>query len=276
MSPGGPDGSGPTWEVGDFSFYVLEFPVGEAAQLYAQVWSEPDESVLVEVSSGAWNPPANEHVSTAQRDALLNRGFETGGRAGNYRKLIQLERRSDCRKLARELIGVLTDCLGYDGRAPLSYKLHLGRRTQTAQVFAALNFDDFGRLLKSWGFAVETVDDDNRQTYRATAGFPFVATLQNESDEHPGEFDGFTVTMFASLPPGVLIPVEEELRRALPFAHVSIDDDGDLLVNQLNYIGGGVTEAHLRQAHVLWRSSQDIVHAIIQKHHTEVDARVLN
>ena len=47
---------GTGWQIGDFSFYVLEFPVADAALLYAQVWSEPDEAVLVEVSSGAWNP----------------------------------------------------------------------------------------------------------------------------------------------------------------------------------------------------------------------------
>lgn len=48
---------GTSWQIGDFAFYILEFPVADAALLYAQVWSEPDEAVLIEVSSGAWNPP---------------------------------------------------------------------------------------------------------------------------------------------------------------------------------------------------------------------------
>ena len=267
---------GTTWQIGDFSFYVLEFPVGAAALLYAQVWSEPGEGVLVEVSSGAWSPPTGDHVSAAQRDALLNRGFETGGQASNYRKVIQVEKRSDCRKLARELLSVLTECLGYDGTMELTYKLHLGRRTQTAQVFESLTFDDFGRLLKSWGFAMETIDDNNRRSYRSTAGFPFVATLQNENDDRPGEFDGFTLSTFATLPPGVIGPVEEELRRELPFAQASIDDDGDLVVSQLVYLGGGVTDAHLRHLMDFWRAAQQLAHTVIQKHREEVDTHVLN
>lgn len=264
------------WRIGDFAFYILEFPVAPSASLYAQVWSEPDEAVLVEVSSGAWNPPAGEHISAAQREALLNRGFETGGRAGNFRKRVQVGRRDDCRRLARELLGVLTECLGYDGRAPLAFKRHLGRRTQAAQVFTSLTFDDLGRLLRSWGFPVETVGEDDRRTWRSAAGYPFIATLQADDDDRPGEFDGFTLSTFVTLPPGVLGPVEHELRETLPFARVSIDRDGDLQVGQIVYVAGGVTEAHLRRLLDFWRGALRVTHDTIERHREDVDAHVLN
>jgi hypothetical protein len=130
----------------------------------------------------------------------------------------------------------VTECLGYDGRPPLLFKRHLGCRTEAARVFTSLTFDDLGRLLRSSGFTVETVGEDNRRTWRSTVGFPFIATLQADDDDHSGEFDGFTLSTFATLPPGVLGPVEQELRENLPFARVMIDDDGDLAIGQIVYL----------------------------------------
>jgi len=266
---------GEHWQVGDFAFYILEFGAGPGATLYVQVWSEPDESVLVEVSSGIWNPPAAERIPAPRREALLNRGFGTGGRAGNFRKLVQLERRTDCRMLARELLGVLTECLGYDGRAPLSFRRHLGSRTRAARVFDSLTFDDLGRLLRASGFTAERVGEDNRRTWRSTAGFPFIATLQADDDE-AGESDGFALSTYASLPPGTLGAVEQDLRGRLPFARVSIDANGDLSIAQIVYIGGGVTEGHIRQLLEFWRGALEVAHQTIQRHQDSVDVRALN
>jgi hypothetical protein len=267
---------GTGWRIGDFSFCVLEFPVSDAALLYAQVWSEPGEAVLVEVSSGAWNPPAGDHLSEANRQALLNRGYETGGRAGNYRKLIQLETRADCRKLARELLAVLTECLGYDGRAPLHYELHLGQRTRPAQVFESLTFDDFGRLLRACGSAIEPIGEGNREAYRTTGQPRFVAGLQCESDEHAGQFSGFTLSMYARLAPAALMAVEQELKASLPFAQVFIDGDGDLCVRQSVFVGGGVTESYLRHMLGFWWSAMSAASEAIEKHADVADERVLN
>ncbi|MBM5810913.1 MAG: hypothetical protein FJ191_02950 [Gammaproteobacteria bacterium] len=271
-----PADGGTGWQIGDFSFCVLEFRVAAAALLYAQVWSEPGEAVLVEVSSGAWSPPAGDHIPDAARQALLNRGFETGGRAGNYRKLIQLATKADCRKLARELLAVLTECLGYDGRAPLHYKLHLGQRTRPARVFESLTFDDFGRLLRACGFTVEPAAEGNREAYRTTGQPLFVAGLQCESDEHAGHFSGFTLSLFARLAPAVSTAVEQELQGNLPFAQVFIDGDGDLCVRQHVFAGGGVTESHLRAMLEFWRVAMRSTGEAIEKHADVADERVLN
>ena len=269
-------GQGSSWTIGDYSFYVLQFAAVEGALLYAQLWSEPDEGVLFEVSSGAWNPPAGEYISAAQREALLNRGFETGGRAGNYRKVIQLERAVGCRTLARELIGVLTECLGYDGRAALDYKLHLGRRTRTAQVFGTLTYDDFGRLLKSWGLAIEPLDSADRTAWRITGEYPFIARLMGETKEGSGEYEGFKLSVFATLSPAVRISVERDLQQRLPFSRVYIDEDEDVVVSQLVFLGLGVTEAHMRQLMQFWRQALVQVAEAVLRHKSAVDEHELN
>ena len=267
-------GSG--WQLGDFSFYILEFAVADGVKLFAQVWSEPDESICFEVASGAWDPPAEQFVTDSVKEALLNRGFEPGGRAGNFRKFVSLKRKDDCRRLARELIGVVTECLGYDARSPLAYKLHLGQRTRAAQVFDSLTFDDFGRLLQSCGFPIEPIEESHRTAYRTTVAPYFVAGLKGESEKRPGEFDGFVLSLYVSLAPAVLMAVEEELRSELPFARVSIDDDGDLAVSQPVIVRGGVTETHLRHLLGFWRSAIARVEKAIEKHSDAPDDRVLN
>ncbi len=250
---------GTGWQLGDFSFFILDFEVAKDVKFYAQVSSEPDESILFEVSSGEWNPPADQYMTPVIREALLNRGFEPGGQAGNFRKFVSLKRKSDCRKLARELLGVMIECLGYDGNAALGYKLHLGQRTQSAKVFNTLTFHDFGQLLKSFGLTVEQIDDDNRHSWRCTTGIPFVATLGAESDDQPGHYEGFRLSMYASLSPGVLTAALEELHTALPFARAYVDKDGDLMVDQQVIVAGGVTTGHLRHQIEFWQHAQQQV-----------------
>ncbi|MDP9197866.1 MAG: YbjN domain-containing protein [Pseudomonadota bacterium] len=266
----------PAWQIGDFSFYILEFANADRARLFAQVWSEPGENVIFEVASGARNQPTEPPISYATKESLLNRGFEPGGAAGNFRKLVSIQRKEDCRRLARELIGVLTECLGYDAKSPLTYRLHLGQRTRATRVFDALTFDDFGRLLHACGFNAEPIEDSDRTAYRTSGTPQFVAVLKGESETHPGEFTGFVNSLYASLAPGVLQAVEQELRAELPFARVTIDSDGDLAVSQPVMVRGGVTETYLRHMLGFWRATIARVEKSIEKHADAADRRTFN
>jgi len=73
-----PDAHTNHWTIGDFRFLVLEFQPSRTACLYIQFWSEPDESVLMEVSSGNWNAGALKYIRREQRTALEALGFEVG------------------------------------------------------------------------------------------------------------------------------------------------------------------------------------------------------
>jgi hypothetical protein len=74
------------WTIGDFRFSIVEFEPARGVTLYVQLWSEPREAVLTEVSSGNWNPGALKYVWRQQRKALEQRGYTVGGAAGNFQK----------------------------------------------------------------------------------------------------------------------------------------------------------------------------------------------
>lgn len=76
-----------TWRVGDYSFYVLSFPVSSKVERFVQFWSEPqDTSVLFEVSAGTLpKAPKSKQLSAAQQDVLRDRGFEVGGGSWEFR-----------------------------------------------------------------------------------------------------------------------------------------------------------------------------------------------
>jgi len=138
---------GDDWTVGDHRFLILEFYPAKGDGLYVQLWTEPDEPVLVEACSGAWTPPARKYIRAPQRAALRALGYEIGGRARNFEKRWTVASPRDASALARELVDVLVDVFGYRGRQPLGMKYFAGGRTNREPVFNGLVVDDVKRML---------------------------------------------------------------------------------------------------------------------------------
>ena len=138
---------GDDWTVGDHRFLILEFCPAKGDDLYVQLWTEPDEPVLVEACSGAWTPPARKYIRAPQRAALRALGYEIGGRARNFEKRWTVASPRDAHALARELVDVLIDVFGYRGRQPLGMKYFAGGRTNREPVFNGLVVDDVKRML---------------------------------------------------------------------------------------------------------------------------------
>ena len=267
---------GRDWDIGDFSFYILQFEI-EGALRFVQVWTEPGENLQVEVSSGAWGPASQPTLPPAMVTALVNRGFEVGGKARNHRKeLPPIVNAEDSQPVARELLGLLTECLGYDCQAPLNYELHLGRRTKTAQVFHELTFDDLGRLLRSWDIVATPIPESNRSGYRCKAENSFLASLRAPHDGATGVFGVLTFLAHWSDHADLLANVDAELRRELPFARNYIDDDGDLALMFSVTLYGGVTAEHLRRVVEIWILSMRQVRDALAKHRASLGPRVLN
>jgi hypothetical protein len=133
--------------VGDHRFLILDFCPSKAAGLYVQLWTEPDEPVLVEVCSGAWTPPARKYVRGPQRAALRSLGYEVGGQARNFQKQWTVRSPRDARRLARELVDILVDVFGYRGRQPLAMNYCAEGRSHEGQVFDGFVVDDVKRVL---------------------------------------------------------------------------------------------------------------------------------
>jgi hypothetical protein len=146
---------GDDWTVGDHRFLILEFFPAKGEGLYVQLWTEPDDPVLVEVCSGAWTPPARKYVRAPQRVALRALGYQVGGRARNFQKRWPVAGQRHASALATELVGILVDVFGYRGRQPLVMKYFAGGRTSREAVFSGVVVDDVKRMLGMAGMRVQ-------------------------------------------------------------------------------------------------------------------------
>ena len=203
------------WQVGDFRFLVVEFRPSEEACLYVQFWSEPMEPVLMEVSSGHWNPGALKHVWHEQRRALEDLGFTIGGKARNFQKSLSIDSPEAAEQIARETLAIVFDLFQYRGGSELTTKMHYGRRAEEALVYTALTPEDFVKITAGAGFRAALVEEEKR--------FP-LATIGRR---------GFSGT--AAL--GLRIPGTSQFRSVL----LNLVSDGRLAGTTELVLEGGVT-----------------------------------
>ena len=224
------------WHVGDHRFLVLDFSPKKDVGLYVQLWTEPGDAVLVEASSGAWNPPTRPYVQAPQRAALRNRGFRVGGRARNYQKSWTLTPAADARALAEELVFILVDVFGYRAQVPLEMTYCAGARTVEGRLFTALAVDDVKRMLGIAGCRVVDAEpvgpvapDVKRRLIHVAEPFPMVVEMRGQATKTPATFEA--MRLVTVLPAGRGLPADalESIVRECPFARTFRDQDGDLL-----------------------------------------------
>ena len=96
-----------TWDtlaIGDYRFVVFAIDVAPETQVYVQLWSEPFEPVLWEVSSGRWNPPADEWLAGDRAARIEAAGFTIGGNAENYHREVLVKTAADIAALAKAVV----------------------------------------------------------------------------------------------------------------------------------------------------------------------------
>ena len=109
------------WKIGDYNFLIFSVTPEEDTHIYVQFWSEPQEAVTVEVSSGEWSPATLQYTGTTQKELLKRFGFQIGGRAKNFQKQVSISSSADAESVARDVLQIfLTRSLGYRGQWPLS------------------------------------------------------------------------------------------------------------------------------------------------------------
>jgi hypothetical protein len=254
------------WHVGDYRFLVLEIKPARDVCLYVQIWSEPEEPVLVEVCSGAWNPTARPFVGPRQRAALRKRGYAVGGRARNYRKYWDLSPLADARALAAELVGILVDILGYRGNRALGMAYCSEGRTEEGLVFPALAVDDVKRMLGLAGCQVVDTTPTGpiprgvtTRVIRVAQPFPFFVEMRIQTRKAPASFDA--MRLVAPLPAGRGLPpqVLELIARECPFGRIIRDNEGDLLFVHDLLVAGTTVRWFLMTLHVWKQTAQHAV-----------------
>ena len=255
-----------TWHIGDYSFHILEFSPAPGTEVYVQFWSEPDEEgVTFEISSGAWNPPADKYVDADKQELLRDHGFEVGGKANNFEKVIAVSTAKDVRALAREAVAILCKVLGYDGREPLTFRLHLGTRLEPGMAFPTVCASDLAKLMRRWGFLATIEEHDGKPNLITSDvdGQPFLVAFVGERPDGSNQYGMIGLRSFFRFEGGVPEGIVNGINQNFVAVKASVDEEGDLVVQTSILLHGGVTEENLQMNFSIWKQTiEEIVHSL--------------
>jgi len=247
-----------TWRIGDYSLYVLEFTPEPGVEVYVQTWSEPDEQrVTFQASSTAWIQPRGGYEHAEKQEMLRDYGLEVGGQPHHYEKVIDVSTARDVRALAREAIAVLCRLFGYDGRQPLTYRLHLGTRLRADAVFDAICARDLAKLMRRWRFDAR-IDENGGKPNLITSAVgeqPFLVALVGERPEGLNEYGVMALRAFLRFTDGIPDGFANSINQDFLTVKAGVDADGDLIVQMPVLLHGGLTEANLEMSFQIWKQT---------------------
>ena len=156
-----------TLEIGDYRFVVFSLEVAPETQVYVQFWSEPLEPVVWEISSGRWNPPADEWLAGERASRIEALGFPIGGKAENYHRIVRVTSAKDTAAIAKTVVRIFYSGFDYRGTAPILAKLVHEGRSETNATFDAFTIEDISKVFAGLGFRVEALVDEAGDEERA-------------------------------------------------------------------------------------------------------------
>lgn len=148
--------------LGDYRFLVVDVSTASGTDAYVQIWSEPHDQLVMEVGPGNREDALLQAFADSIREPLLDRGFSIGGNANNYRKELSVPSIEDAPRVAREMLAILLDVLGYDGRTDLAYKFQQDSNLKDAQVLTGIDRSTLCMLLRRWGLRATPSAEDSK------------------------------------------------------------------------------------------------------------------
>jgi hypothetical protein len=244
-----------TWKVGDFRLLVISIAPEPDTSLYVQFWSEPEEEVVAEVCSGESSPEVVKYLQQPQRDRIRSLGFEIGGRARNFRKVISVHNVAEAEQIARETLRIFFECFDYRGQCPIEFNAKRGGRAEHMPVYVSLTPEDFAKLLADDGYTATVAGSDDGPLVLMQRGRRrFAARLSGRIAKNRLYR---AVILDAFVDPGR--PVSDsalaEANAALPGATVVRHDDSEIRVSALLRFDGGVTGAWIIKSVEAWYSA---------------------
>lgn len=146
--------------LGDSRFVIFSVDVAPETQVYVQFWFEPLEPVVWEVSSGRWNPPADEWLAGGRASRIEAMGFTIGGNAENYHREVEITTAADIAAIAKAVVKIFYSGFDYRGTAPILAQLVHDGRSETNETFDSLTVEDVSKVFASLGFRVEELAED--------------------------------------------------------------------------------------------------------------------
>ena len=234
--------------LGDYRFVVFAIDVAPRTQVYVQLWSEPLEPVLCEVSSGRWNPPADKWLAGDRAAHIEAFGFAIGGQAENFQREFSVKSAADVRRLARVIVDIMYAGFDYRGLAPVEAHICYESRATPRPVLDALTPEDLAKVFAAHGYALrsQTDEEDRPVITLMTRG---VLTTVAFGDRAPDEPLFRTAVVSCEVPPSdeEAIEMRQLLERLGPGMQVSRAPREILL-----QFDGGVTPEWLSRRVALW------------------------
>ncbi|PWT83214.1 MAG: hypothetical protein C5B58_06900, partial [Acidobacteria bacterium] len=170
--------------VGDFRFLVLDFRRDDGLLLYVQIWSSPARETVLEVGVDKFDERRGAFIESVS-EALRSRGFDVESSAGNFRKLLPIPRSKDPARVGREMLGLLMEVLGYDGRAPLVYRMRQGTFLGADHVVHGITRPALQTFLRVWGLETTASSDDDATLVARSHGINFRIHLMVPQESAP-------------------------------------------------------------------------------------------
>jgi len=251
--------------IGDYRFAIVEFEPVPDVPLYVQLWSEPREPVLIEVSSGHSTPGALKYVWRAQRKLLEQRGFAVGGAPRNFQKETVVDSPDGAEALASETLAIFFDVFGYRGEQPLTMTLHHGSRSEQRPVHVSLTSEDFVKIAERHGFRASMITGDSVVPVVALEKGSFKTVAVFGSQIQRGNLFGSLllrtrVRGSSSLP----LPAAANNDVGCP-VRFTVDGDGSVLAETSLMFDGGVTTEWVGKTLHRWRRAVR-THQHVMKH----------
>ncbi len=237
--------------LGDYRFLVLDAKTASGIITFAQIWSEPFDELTVEVGPGDRADPALQSFADQIRASLHDRGFEIGGNANNFRKSLPTPCREDATRIARELLAILVDVLGYDGRTDLAYRFEQASNLRAGHLVTGLSCFALQMLCSRWGLRSRVSSDENNllEAYDLHQGFHL--NLFYPQPRRKGFFWEIHCVAFLDLPQDKAQAVLSEVNGKPHLMKAFADSEPHDLTQRVRLsfginLAGGVTLEHVR------------------------------
>ncbi|MBS0367527.1 MAG: hypothetical protein JSR67_17055 [Proteobacteria bacterium] len=184
----GTEATAPPNYLGDYRFTVLEMQRADGHLVFAQIWSEPDSGLCMEVGPGERSDPALQHIADSMRMALLGRGFAIGGNGHNFRKELALQAATDIDSVTNELCALLTEVLGFDGTQAVRFKFVQDSWLSAAHVVRLMTPSLMRSVLRSWDLNPREAPDQPASLHCCEGDLHFRVQLMAEKSPGARQF----------------------------------------------------------------------------------------
>ena len=151
---------------GDHRFVIFSMDPAEDVNVFIQFWSEPNDVVDWEVSSGEFHGPTAAWMPDDLAAKLRPFGLKLPSRRGrdpepaNYARTVKIESARDLARVARAVVDIFYNVFGYRGLTPIEVHLDSEGEAEYEAVYQAVTPDIICKIARRAGCTATIADED--------------------------------------------------------------------------------------------------------------------